>query len=155
VEEKVISSREGRFDFLEHMSDVYVRAYGGDILELFENSGLALFDTMTNIDLLNPVVEKHIGVEGHDMESLLYRWLESLLVLYYSENLMCGGITVEKLHIERGGNGPVYRLEARALCEEFDYSRHEARVEVKSPTYSLMRILKLEDKWVAYFVLDI
>lgn len=153
--EEVIASRNGRFDFLEHTSDIYVRAYGKDVLELFENSGLALFDSMTNIDHLRPAVEKRLEVEGFDMENLLYKWLESLLLLYYNEKLMCGSISVEELSIERINGDLSYKLKARALCEEFNPLRHEARVEVKSPTYNLMRILKQEDKWVAYFVLDI
>ncbi|ADV65440.1 archease family protein [Desulfurococcus mucosus DSM 2162] len=153
--EEVIYSRNGRFDFLEHTGDIYVRAYGGNILELFENAGLALFDSMTNIDGVNCVVERDLLVEGFDLENLLYRWLEELLVLYYSERLMCGWIRVDAVSVERHGDGFTYRLKARVSCEEFDPSRHEARVEVKSPTYSLMRILKDEDKWIAYFVLDI
>ncbi|MCY0868831.1 MAG: archease [Desulfurococcus sp.] len=155
MENKVVYSRSGRFDFLEHMSDIYVRAYGSSILELYENAGLALFDSMVNIDHVKPEVVKHVEVEGFDLESLLYKWLEELLILYYTERLMCSSINVVEFRVEESGGEAVHRLKARVECETFNPARHEARVEVKSPTYSLMRILKHEHGWEAYFVLDI
>lgn len=154
-EEKVIYSLPGVYDMLEHTGDVYIRARGSSIIELLENSGLALFDTMVDTRKVEPVVVKEVSATGFDMENLLYRWLEELLVIYYSENLVCGRITVELFTIRRTREGLEYSVHGKAYCEEFKHDKHEARVEVKSPTYSLMKILKTEDEWIAYFVLDI
>ena len=38
----------GQFEFLEHTADVYVRAHGKNLEEAFENSALAMFETITN-----------------------------------------------------------------------------------------------------------
>jgi len=89
-EEKVIYSLPGVYDSLEHTGDVYIRARGKNIVELFENSGIALFDTMTDTRRIEGVITKRVVAEGFDLESLLYKWLEELLILYYSENLVCG-----------------------------------------------------------------
>ncbi len=154
-EEKVIYTRQGVYDALEHMGDVYIRARGKSIIELLENSGIALFDTMVDTLKVEPGVERVVEASGFDMESLLYKWLEELLILYYSENLVCRDVVVEEFRIRRVDSDLEYSVRGRARCEKFSHEKHEPRVEVKSPTYSLMRILKTEDEWIAYFVLDI
>lgn len=153
--EKVIYSLSGVYDSLEHTGDVYIKAYGNSLVELFENCGLALFDTMVNTEKVEALLEREVEASGFDLENLLYRWLESLLVLYYAENIVCSRICVDRFEVERVNGEYEYRVKGRAFCEVFNSRKHEARVEVKSPTYSLMRILKTEDKWIAYFVLDI
>lgn len=153
--ERVIYSLPGVYDSLEHTGDVYIRARGSDVLELFENAGIALFDTMTDVRKVSGAIERAVEADGFDLESLLYRWLESLLLLYYSENLVCSNIRAQELQVERASEGLLYRVRGKAFCEPFNPERHEPRVEVKSPTYSLMRVLKAENEWVAYFVLDI
>lgn len=154
-EEKVIYGIPGVYDVLEHTSDVYIKARGSSIIELLENSGLALFDTMVDTRKVEPIIVKDVFALGFDMENLLYKWLEELLVLYYSEKLVCSRITVELFTIKKTGEGLEYSVHGKAYCEEFEHDKHEPRVEVKSPTYSLMRIIKTENEWIAYFVLDI
>ncbi len=144
-----------KFEFLDHPADVYIRAIGDSLPELFENAGIALFETMTNTDLISPSKEYSVNADGFDLESLLYRWLEELLYIYYSYNVMCSDIKVKKVSIERQENDFVYSIQGICRGEEFDPSRHEARVEVKAVTYHLMKIIKDEDHWEAYFVLDI
>lgn len=155
MEEKVIYSLPGVYDMLEHTGDVYIRAKGKDIVELLENCGIALFDTMVNVQKVEPETKREVYVSGFDLESLLYRWLEELLLLYYSENIVCGKIEVENISITKTSEGLEYSIKGRAYCEKFKHDKHEPKVEVKSPTYSLMRILKTENEWIAYFVLDI
>ncbi|MET1160163.1 MAG: archease [Thermoprotei archaeon] len=146
----------GKFDFLEHTADIYIVAYGDDLLELFENAGLALFESMTSTSKVEPKLEYRVNAEGFDLESLLYKWLEELLFIYYSENVMCSVVRAEKLVIERIGDKD-YKYALKGICrgEKFDPNRHEAKVEVKAVTYHLMRIVRENSKWKAYFVLDI
>ncbi len=146
---------EGRFDYLEHTADVYIVAYGSNLLELFGNAGLALFETMTDTRRLDSREARRVEAEGFDLESLLYRWLEELLTLYYSEGLMCREVTAEKIVIENPVE-PTYRIEGYCKGSVFDPDKHESRVEVKAVTYHQMRIVRGEDsRWKAYFVLDI
>ncbi len=154
--EKVVKhGLPGKFDYLDHTADVYIVAYGSNLIELFENAGLALFDTMTDISKVQGKEERFIEVNGIDLENLLYKWIEELLTLYYSENLICSKIIVESIEIKRSGEDVEYTLKGRCYGEQFDPERHESKVEVKAMTYHLMRILKDEEKWRAYFVLDI
>ena len=146
---------QGKFDYLEHTADVYILAYGGDLIELFENAGLSLFETMTNTRDLELSIERRIHAEGFDLESLLYRWLEELLFLYYSENIMCKEVYVENLCVKREDGDRVYSIDGVCRGECFNPNRHVSKVEVKAVTYHLMKIVKDEEKWRAYFVLDI
>lgn len=151
----MIHSLPGVYDSLEHTSDIYLRAKGRTIIELFEHAGVALFDQMVDISTLSALEEKSVEASGFDLENLLYRWLENLLFLYYSENFMCSEVLVEELRVVKTREGEEYSLRGRCRGEVFDPGRHEPRVEIKSPTYSLMRIIKTGEEWVAYFVLDI
>uniref|UniRef100_A0A7C4H5D9 Protein archease n=1 Tax=Staphylothermus marinus TaxID=2280 RepID=A0A7C4H5D9_STAMA len=145
----------GRFDYLEHTSDIYIVAYGSNLIELFENSGLALFESMTDTRKVKPLVEKRVETEGFDMENLLYKWLEELLIIYYSERIMCSEIIVDEISIARLNNDYVYRIKGKCRGEVFNPEIHEPRVEIKAVTYYLMRVVKSEEQWRAYFVLDI
>jgi len=145
----------GRFDYLDHMSDVFVVSYGKDIVELFENAGVALFHTMVDINSVETILEKNVVAEGFDLENTLYKWLEELLILYYSEKMICREINIEEIVVKKINDELKYLV--RGLCrgEIFDQNKHIGKLEVKSPTYSLMRILKNSNGWKAYFVLDI
>lgn len=145
----------GKFDYLEHTADVYIVAYGNDLLEMFENAGLGLFETMVNTSQLEPVETRKVKSEGFDLENLLYRWLEDLLSLYYIEGIVCREVRVHELTIRRGNNETMYTIGGECVGETFNPDKHESRVEVKAVTYHLMKIVKDEDKWKAYFVLDI
>lgn len=153
--ERVIYSLPGVYDSLEHTGDIYLRAKGRTILELFEHAGVALFDQMVDISTVRALEERSVEASGFDLESLLYRWLENLLFLYYSENFMCSEVLVEELRVAKTQEGEEYLLRGVCRGEVFDPEKHEPRVEIKSPTYSLMRIIKTAEEWAAYFVLDI
>ncbi len=145
----------GKFDYLEHTADVYILAYGANIIELLENAGIALFETMTDTSKINGRIYRNIEAHGVDLENLLYRWLEELLTIYYSENIMCGEIRVNKFIVSRENNEIDYTAIGLCKGEEFDTEKHESKVEVKAVTYHLMKILREENGWKAYFVLDI
>ena len=57
------------------MADAYIAAYGRDLAEAFENAAVAMFETMTDTECVEPRVEEMVEVEGHDKQALLYSWL--------------------------------------------------------------------------------
>ena len=46
-----------KFEFLEHIADAYIAAYGKDLAEAFENAALAMFETMTDTARVEPKIE--------------------------------------------------------------------------------------------------
>ncbi len=136
--------------FLEHMSDVYVEAYGETMEDAFKEAGMAVFDIISDTRSVKPEIEKEVSAEGFDMYSLLYNWLEQLLLLFELEGFLASNIEVHA--IERSGD--VFRIKATAKGERFDPTRHKHGIGIKSVTYALMEVVENEVKKVR-FVLDI
>ncbi len=139
------------FRFLEHTADAYVEVCGENLERAFELAGIALFEVMTDTSRVEPRVSRVIEDRGFDLENSLYRWLEDLLIEYGSSNLVFSQIRVEYVRREDEG----YAFRAICLGDYFDPQRHEARMEVKAVTYSLMEVQQSDGKWMLRFVLDI
>ncbi len=145
----------GKITFLDHPADIYIRVESSGLLDLYATAGKALFEAMTDTSRVSGRYERSVEAEGFDMENLLYRWLEELLSIYYIENIMCGVVRVREIRVVSEDGEEKYIIQGTCLGEEFNPERHEARVEVKAVTYSLMKIIRGENGWFAEFVLDI
>jgi len=143
-------SSQRSFRFLEHMADAYIEAYGSSLEEAYENAALAMFEVMTDTSRVEPKIEESVEVEGSDLKSLLYSWLESLLIKYGFENRLYSKFVVEKIE----GDKDHFRLRARIFGEDFDQGKHPSKTEVKAVTFHLMEIERLEDKCRLRFLLD-
>jgi SHS2 domain-containing protein len=141
---------ERAYEFLEHTADAYIAAYGGDLAEAFANAALALFDVMTQVEKVRPKTEDLVEVEGEDEYSLLYRWLEALLVKSETK-----GMLYSKFEVTITEKTSVFWLKARVWGEKFDAEKHLQKVGVKAVTYHRMEIIKSSGKVTLRFILDI
>jgi len=141
---------ERAYEFLEHTADAYVAAYGKDLAEAFANAARALFDVMTQVEKVKPETLDLVEVEGEDEDSLLYRWLEALLVKSETK-----GLLYSKFEVTITEKTSVFRLKARVWGEKFDAKRHLQKVGVKAVTYHRMEIIKSPGKVTLRFILDI
>lgn len=130
-----------KFKFLEHTADIKFKAYGSNINEVFENAALAFFEAITDTKKVKPKVKKEFSLEAQDKESLLYDFLEELLVLHEASNYLFSKFKVEVNN---------HSLKAEVWGEKIKDS-HELRNLVKAVTYHDM-IVKEE---MAQVVLDI
>lgn len=143
---------EGRdFEFLEHMADAYIAAYGRDLAEAFENAALAMFDVMTNVERIKAKVEYYVEVEAEDECALLYSWLEDLLVKSDVKGMLYSKFKVLSIDKTSGG----FRVKAKIWGEKFNPEIHPQKVGVKAVTYHRMEILKKPNKVTLRFILDI
>jgi SHS2 domain-containing protein len=140
-----------RFTFLQHTADAYIAAYGKTLSEAFENAGLALFDTMTNLDSINPARQAHITVKARNTYELLYNWLEALLVKFDTEQMLYSVINVQKI-IEKENH---LTLIAQVHGEQFDPEKHAQKVGVKAVTYHRMEIIQKPKRVTVKFILDL
>jgi len=140
------------FEFLEHMADVYIAAYGEDLGEAFENAALAMFETMTDTADIEPRIEETVKIEGEDEYSLLYNWLEDLLVRFEIENMLYSKFEV--YDVSRGANGKLI-LKAKIYGEPFNPEKHKQKVGIKAVTYHRMEIREEHGKVIVKFILDI
>ncbi|ALV63294.1 Archease [Thermococcus sp. 2319x1] len=139
-----------RWEHYEHTADIGIRGYGKTLEEAFEAVAIALFDVMVNVEKVEKREVREIEVEGEDLYSLLYNFLEELLILHDTEGLVFRDFEVK---IEKTKEG--YKLKAKAYGEKLS-EKHEPKEEVKAITYHDMEIKQLPNgEWMAQLVPDI
>ena len=134
------------FETFEHEADIGIRGFGGSMEEAFENTAVALYSVMVNIDSVNPVEERTVTVSAPDRELLLVEWLNALLAISDIERMV-----FSKFEVKIGGMS----LTGAAWGERLDGDRHEPRVEVKGATYHLLSVKKQDGKYTAQCVVDV
>ncbi|MBS7632268.1 archease [Candidatus Bathyarchaeota archaeon] len=139
------------FEFLEHTADAYIAAYGKNLAEAFENAALALFEVMTDTSQVAPAQEDKVEVTAEDEFSLLYSWLEALLVKSDTSQMLYSKFKI--LEIYEASDS--FRLKAKIWGEKFNSKKHLQKVGVKAVTYHRMEILKDSQKVTLRFILDI
>jgi SHS2 domain-containing protein len=144
-------AKKRNFEFLEHMADAYIAAYGKDLAEAFENAAAAMFEVMTDIEKVKPEVEDYVEVEAADEYALLYNWLEELLVKSEINEMLYSKFEISEL--ARTADG--FRLKAKIWGEKFNPEKHPQKVGVKAVTYHRMEITKEPGKTAVKFILDI
>ena len=139
------------YEFLEHTADAYIAAYGKDLTEAFENAAVAMFDVMTDVKTVKSSLGDLVIAEGEDEYSLLYSWLEALLIKSEMNRVLYSKFKI--LGIEKTAGG--LKLRARIWGEKFNPKKHLQKVGVKAVTYHRMEILKERGRVTLNFILDI
>ncbi len=123
------------YRFLDHMTDAYIEVHGDTLEQAFEFAAKALVDTMINVNRVAPTNEAQITAEGHDLESLLYNWLEEVMLklLVDRQALSYFDVSISK-HNDR------YELKATVRGEPLDIEKHRYKIEIKGVTYHMMKI---------------
>ena len=145
------SKFEGKFEFLEHTADVYIRAHGKTMQEAYENAALATFEVMTETDKISPALAQTLEVEAEDQYALLYNWLEALLVKFDTENMLYSKFQIT----DWKETEEIFKFKAKVWGEKFDPQKHPQRVGVKAVTYHQMVIIREKDSVILEFILDI
>jgi SHS2 domain-containing protein len=141
----------GKFEFLEHTADVYVRAHGQTMQEAYENAALAMFETMTDSTKIAQTQEETVEVEAEDQYALLYSWLEALLVKFETENMLFSKFQI----IDWKETPDIFKIKAKIWGEKFYPKKHPQKVGVKAITYHLMVVIHEMDRVILEFILDI
>jgi SHS2 domain-containing protein len=120
------------YEILEHPADVGFLAYGGTLVELFENAALALCSLACAPEKIEEREQREIVVTGADIESLLYAWLAEILAIADGEQLLFRRVQVSELREPKAGAAG----EARGIAcgEKFDRDRHAAGTYIKAVT---------------------
>lgn len=124
-----------RFEFFGHTADAMFRAYGKTLERKFTNAALAFSDFMFDLKDIPPKIKKKIVVEGSDYESLLYNWLEELLVLLDSEKFIMND--VKNLKISKKGENFILKAEVIGDTAKRKYKHKDF---IKAVTYNDMKI---------------
>ena len=123
------------YRFLDHMTDAYIEVEGDTLEQAFEFAAKALVDTMVSVNSVAPTSEEQITAEGHDLESLLYNWLEAVMLKLLVDKRALSYFNVS---ISKYNDG--YKLKATVRGEPLDVEKHKYKVEIKGVTYHMMKI---------------
>lgn len=128
------------------MTDAVIEAHGDSLEEAFENAAKGLNDTMIDLKTVRPEREVRISASGHDLHSLLFDWLDKVMLL-----LVADRIVLSEFSVKIDG----YSLEGVAKGERLDLDRHRYKVEIKAVTYHEMEIRQEKGKATVRFLLDL
>jgi SHS2 domain-containing protein len=101
---------------------------------------------MIDLKTVKPNKEIKIAAKGHDLQSLLFDWLDKVMLL-----LVADGIVMSEFSVKING----YSLEGTAKGEKLDLDRHSYKVEIKAVTYHEMQIRPEKGQATVRFLLDL
>jgi SHS2 domain-containing protein len=137
--------------FLPHTTDAYIEAVGATLEEAMQFAGMALIDTMCAINSISPNITEHIEASGDDEVTLLYDWLESILLKFDLKGRVYSKFKVAPIAKSAGG----LRALAEVSGEKYDRHKHGTKVEVKAVTYHKMEVLREDNSTILRFILDL
>ena len=123
---------EKEFEIIDHTADVGIIAYGADMKEAFANAAKALFSLITELDDVAEVVRKDVEITAPDRESLLVEWLNELIYLFDTENVILKRFDIIRLSRTQ--------LKARGYGQKVDRAKHQIKTGVKAATYHMLKI---------------
>ena len=131
------------------MTDAVIEAYGETLEEAFENAAKGVNDTMVDLKTVTPDREIKITATGHDLYSLLFDWLDKVMLLLVADGMVMSEFSVK---IKQDN---VYSLAVVEKEKKLDLHRHRYKVEIKAVTYHEMEIKQEKEKATVRFLLDL
>jgi len=124
------------FEIINHTADVGIVAYGADLSQAFTNAARALFSLITDLDDVAEVLHRDVELTAPDEEGLLVEWLNELIYLFDTENILFKRFDIILLNHTQ--------LKARSYGEKVDKSKHKLKTGVKAATYHMLKVDKAD-----------
>lgn len=138
------------FELLEHTADVGVKGYGKNKEEAFQETAKAMYSIIANLKKIQQKKKKKLKIEAENIEELLYKFLNELIFITNTENLLFSGFKVKIKEKNKK-----YILECIALGEKMNEKKHELYSDIKAATFTSLRVGKEKKKYFAQCILDV
>lgn len=139
------------FRYIDHMTDAVIEAYGDTLDQAFENAARGLNDTMIDLSTVVPNQKIKLNADGQDLENLLFDWLDKVMLVLVSDNIVMSDF---KVAVRKADDG-TFSLSANCRGEKINLDKHRYKVEIKAVTYHEMKIDCTKGKVVVRFLLDL
>lgn len=145
-----MTDKEG-FEYIDHPADIQIHSWGATINKALEPLAIGLFGVMFDLSGFSDKIEKKIKIQGNDILSMVYQFLDEWLFTFDAHDFVLKRIEVTKVDLE------TFEIEATGYGEEFDMEKHSEfrRTEVKAITYASMKVETKEDKTDIYVIVDL
>ncbi len=136
---------------LDHTADLGLELEAPSADELFVEALRGLADCLTEIDRIEPSLEKRFELTAEGLDLLLVDWLSEILYVFETEGVV---LATAEASVEEGKTGG-YRLVARAWGERFAPSHHRLKIPIKAVTYHGLRVDRRPDWVEARVIFDV
>lgn len=138
-EDDMRARRGVQYAYKDHTADIQIHAWGCDLAEAYAWAALAMFDYMTPLEdcaRVRTTRFKEIRASGHDLDTLLFAFLDELLFTFHTEMLICTAVQVCEFNRDEWS--------IRAVVGGTTFVDGETRqgTEIKAITYSAMKIIE-------------
>ena len=145
------------YSFIDHLSDIGIEVKASSPGELFENAALGMFSIMYDLKGVGAKEKVKItvkGKKGTDIEELLVSWLEKLLYVFETKNVLFCRFDINDIETAKS----IKFVDAFAYGEKVNLTRHRFFTAVKAPTYHMLKVEK-NDKaggiWTVRVIFDV
>ena len=138
------------FTVLDHTADTGLGLAADTLDELFASAAEGLTHCVTDLQQINARRWRKVEVKAGAIDLLLVEWLQELLYLFESEDLL---FSTFELVVEPHAGG--WRLTGRAGGECYAPDRHIAKLPVKAITYHQLLLTEVDGGWRGRVVFDI
>lgn len=136
---------------LSHTADIQLHSWGRDLKEAFEQAAICMFGYMTELSKVDVDFSAcfEINVSGHDLESLLFRFLDELLFVFSTDRIVCRNVIIQEFNMNS------FSIVATCFGERFSLDKHPQGTEIKAITFSNMQIHSHPEKSEIFVIVDI
>ena len=135
------------YELIEHTADIGIKVKGKDLKGLFKNAALAMFDIIAErkSKIENRKSRIIIKQKADDLEELFINWLNELLSLSATKELIFFDFKIEKLDKNN--------LQATAVGEAI--KNYRVNTEIKAATYHQLKLEQTHSCWQAEVIFDV
>ena len=136
-----------RYKIIDHTADFGIHVFGSDAKRLFSNAVIAMFDLLTDIDLLEGLHHLDFEISGEDWPDLMVNWLRETLYLWNGQEMLVKTASIQSI-TQRN-------LAASVTFDPYDPERHVIKVEIKAVTYHQIQVYSNLSGWEAKVIFDV
>ena len=145
-----------QYEYLDHTADVQIHSWGQCIEEAFEQQVVGVMGLITELEHVNvptspagEAARREVCVEGHDLPSLLYNFLDEWLFQFNADAFVCKRVKITAFDRAR------WAIASEGVGETFELGRHPQGIEVKAITYSALRVTEDAERTDVLVIVDI
>ena len=135
------------YRLIDHTADFGMQVFGSDSQELFTNAALALFDVITDMDVLEGRNSCNITASGEDWPDLMINWLREVLYLWNGKEMLVKSVQILSLSENN--------ISAKIYFDAYMPDRHIIKTEIKAVTYHQIQVKSSPSGWKARVIFDI
>jgi len=145
-------AKSGKFNFLEKLvtADIAFEAFGKNLNQLFENSALALNETMVDTKTVSAKVKKIFKLQNAELNNLLVDFLNE--IIYYKDT---DSMIFSKFKVKVEQKDKLWKLTAEIFGDKINWQKHKLLADAKAATWHMFELQKKGKTWRAQVVIDI